>query len=136
MGLRSLAQDLWITGTLHVRTDSSAAIGICRRTGLGKVRHLGVGQLWVQEKLRAGDFSLYKHPGAENPGDLLTKHVDGATVQGHCERAGVRILAGRAESAPRPTEGQGQTIRKLGPRSQPAEVAGGPLSSLEVATGF
>ena len=112
LGLRSLALDLGITMALHVRTDSSAAIGICRRAGLGKVRHLAVGQLWVQEKLRAGEFSLHKHPGLENPGDLLTMHVDAATVQGHCGRAGVSFLHGRAESAPKPTECQGQVNRR------------------------
>ena len=52
--------------------DSSAAIGICRRTGIGRVRHLGAGPLWVQERVRAGDFALVKHPGAENPADILT----------------------------------------------------------------
>ena len=47
LGLRSLCLDLGMAITLHVRTDSAAAIGICRRAGLGKVRHLAVGQLWV-----------------------------------------------------------------------------------------
>ena len=32
--------------------QGAAAIGICRRTGIGRVRHLAVGQLWVQERLR------------------------------------------------------------------------------------
>ena len=112
MGLRSLAQDLGIVVTLHIRTDSTAAIGICRRTGLGKVRHLAVGQLWVQERLRSGEFSLHKHPGLENPGDLLTKHVDAATLHGHCERAGLKFFPGRADSAPRPTARQGRILGK------------------------
>ena len=69
-------------------------------------------QLWVQEKLRSGEFSLHKHPGSENPGDLLTKHVDATTLQSHCERAGLRFLSGRADSAPKPTERQGQTLKR------------------------
>ena len=38
LGLRSLAQDLGI-GTLeiHLHADSSAAIGICNRSGIGKL---------------------------------------------------------------------------------------------------
>ena len=112
LGLRSLAHDLGVTLYLNVRTDSSAALGICRRIGLGKVRHLMVGQLWVQEKLRAGEFALFKHPGLENPGDLLTKHVDATTIQGHCKRAGVQFLSGRAACAPRPTEQQGKSRRQ------------------------
>eukprot|EP00969_Alexandrium_andersonii_P160859 7108674-Alexandrium_andersonii.AAC.1 len=46
MGLVSVAQDLGIGAKLQVRADSSAAIGICRRSGIGRVRHLAVGQFW------------------------------------------------------------------------------------------
>ena len=112
LGLKNLGQDLGVTVDLHVRTDSSAAVGICRRIGLGKVRHLAVGQLWIQERLRAGDFALHKHPGPENPGDLLTKHLDGPSAEAHCHRAGVRFLSGRAASAPMPTQNQGQLSRR------------------------
>ena len=40
LGLQSLAGDLGHEARLRVRVDSSAAIGICSRTGVGKVRHL------------------------------------------------------------------------------------------------
>ena len=49
IGLQSVAADLGLDLGLKVFADSSAAIGICRRTGIGRVRHLAVGQLWVQE---------------------------------------------------------------------------------------
>ena len=50
----SVAKDLGIDVGLTILADSSAAIGICRRTGIGEVRHLAVGQLWVQEQVRTG----------------------------------------------------------------------------------
>jgi hypothetical protein len=56
-----------------VHADSAAAIGICRRSGIGRARHLAVGQLWVQEKLREGCLCLHKVGGRANPVDLLTK---------------------------------------------------------------
>ena len=31
-----------------MRSDAAAALGICRRRGLGNVRHLAVGDFWVQ----------------------------------------------------------------------------------------
>eukprot|EP00969_Alexandrium_andersonii_P043624 1912624-Alexandrium_andersonii.AAC.1 len=40
LGLRAIAQDLGFTAALEVCAGSSAAIGICRRTGIGRVRHL------------------------------------------------------------------------------------------------
>ena len=59
----SVAKDLGIEAGLEVLADSSAAVGICRRTGIGKARHLAVGQLWAQERARGGDCALTKHPG-------------------------------------------------------------------------
>ena len=47
LGLQSIAADLGISLEVSVHADSSAAIGICRRTGIGKVRHLATGQLWA-----------------------------------------------------------------------------------------
>ena len=100
IGLQSVAMDLGFDFGLKVFTDSSAAIGICRRTGIGRVRHLVVGQLWVQERNREGDFTLHKHPGLQNPGDLLTKHVVKSTLGYHCHFMGVVSEEGRAQSAP------------------------------------
>eukprot|EP00969_Alexandrium_andersonii_P278027 12289998-Alexandrium_andersonii.AAC.1 len=40
MGLAAIARDLGFTAALEVCADSSATIGICRRTGIGRVRHL------------------------------------------------------------------------------------------------
>ena len=45
LGAQSLAKDLGLEMDLISRADSSAAIGICQRHGLGKVRHLAVGNL-------------------------------------------------------------------------------------------
>eukprot|EP00969_Alexandrium_andersonii_P162982 7204678-Alexandrium_andersonii.AAC.1 len=73
MGIASVALDLGFSAGLRVCADSSAAIGICRRAGIGRVRHLAVGQMWVQERVRSGDFELIKWPGTDNPADVLTK---------------------------------------------------------------
>ena len=68
LGMQSLAADLGMELEANVLTDASAAVGICRRTGIGKVRHLATGQLWVQERVRQGDFYLIKDPGRPQPG--------------------------------------------------------------------
>ena len=100
LGMISIAQDLGIQVGLEVYTDSSAAIGICRRTGVGRVRHLAVGQLWVQERVREGELKLHKHPGLENPADVLTKHLPKSECEGHVQRLSLSFEDGRAESAP------------------------------------
>ena len=101
LGLRSLAADLGMELKIQMYADSSAAIGICRRAGIGRVRHLATGQLWVQERVRTGDVQLYKVPGAANPADVLTKHLARDACDGHLARVGLRRSAGRASTAPR-----------------------------------
>ena len=93
-------KDLGIDLEVEVLTDATAAIGICRRRGLGKIRHLAVADLWVQERLRSGDFALTKVRGTDNPSDVLTKYSDRATLAKHIENMGLTFVEGRAESAP------------------------------------
>jgi hypothetical protein len=100
LGLRSLAEDFGWTTSLKIFTDSSAAMGICRRTGFGKVRHLATGQLWIQDRIRSKDIELYKVAGNDNPADMLTKHLARETLDKHLAFAGMKRQAGRAETAP------------------------------------
>ena len=100
LGLQSLAKDLGIELNVHIYTDATAAIGICRRRGLGKIRHLHVSDLWVQDRLKRKDFTLTKVAGANNPADLLTKHVSRDIMKKHMDMIGIRPEVGRAGSAP------------------------------------
>ena len=81
-------------------TDSSAAKGIASREGLGKVRHVEVARLWVQEKVRHGDVRLYKVKGPENLSDCLTKYVNGEEIKWQLEETGQEVTKGRHDLAP------------------------------------
>ena len=100
LGMVSLAKDLGIELALEIHTDATAAIGICRRRGLGKIRHLATADLWVQEKLRLKSFSLHKILGAHNPADILTKYVDRQTLERHLRTMSFVQEWGRAANAP------------------------------------
>ena len=102
LGLRSLGEDMRIQSEIGIdlHADSSAAIGICRRSGIGKVRHLATAQLWVQEKLRNKELRLYKVLGTENPADLLTKHVSREFVDNYIAKMSTYRSEGRSETAP------------------------------------
>ena len=111
LGFQALLRDLGLEIPLRVWTDSSAAIGICGRQGLGKLRHLDTHTLWVQQAVRTGRFQLRKVPGEQNPADLLTKHSQTAerlaklVALFNCEFRG-----GRASSAPKLREGDGVKV--------------------------
>ena len=75
LGHQSLLRDMGLDMLVCVWTDSSAALGIATRSGLGKLRHLETHTLWVQQKGRTGAIAVLKVPGEVNPADLFTKHL-------------------------------------------------------------
>ena len=50
-------------GHVAVKSDATAAIGMVHRLGLGRVRHLAVGDLWTQHHVRSGKFASPKCQG-------------------------------------------------------------------------
>ena len=50
LGMQLIAKDIGIELHLRLLTDSTAANGIIYRRALGKLRHLEVGYLWLQDQ--------------------------------------------------------------------------------------
>ena len=102
LGMRSLCLDLGVEfdKSIEIRSDASAAIGIVNRIGLGKVRHIEVSQLWVQEKVSKGEILVTKVKTEENLADALTKHVSKEIMSIHVEGVGGEIRQDRHSIAP------------------------------------
>ena len=98
--MQSLCKDLGWNYKLRVHSDASAAIGIARRRGLGKIRHLDVEDLWVQSKVRDKVVDLVKVAGVDNPADILTKYVDRSILEKMLQKLGMKRLEGRSAAAP------------------------------------
>ena len=73
MAIQAYARDLGLTLGNKLYTDSSAALGIAKRAGIGKVRHLRIQELWVQEVRVSGRITYKKVLGEKKPSDLRTK---------------------------------------------------------------
>ena len=74
MGLKTLLSEAGFKvprARLHI--DASAALGISQRKGVGRVRHLSVGVLWIQEQQLRKALEMTKRHGPRNPADVLTK---------------------------------------------------------------
>ena len=100
LGAESVFRDYGRKLKVHVLSDATAAIGICRRQGLGRIRHLAVSDLWCQELIKSKLATISKWPGKENPADLFTKHLGRVEIISHLGRMGMHVKAGRAKSAP------------------------------------
>ena len=66
LGARSLMGDMGLRMKVRISGDSAAALGIARRRGLGKVRHIELNHLWLQEHVNAGDVEVREVNGGEN----------------------------------------------------------------------
>ena len=60
-------------GVLHA--DSSAAIAIAKRRGSGKLRHINIASLWIQERIEQKELTVKKVSGLANPAHMMTKHL-------------------------------------------------------------
>jgi hypothetical protein len=76
LGVVQLMADWGVKVDGEVWVDSSAAIGTMTRRGNGKLRHVRVGTLWIQERIEDGDLTVKKVRGEDNPADLCTKHAN------------------------------------------------------------
>ena len=77
---------------IRVWVDSTAAKGIACRTGLGKVRHLEVTYLWIQQALKDRKFTMHKIAGLVNPADVLTKPLSAADMKTKLATVGGHII--------------------------------------------
>ena len=90
-----------MSGASTLFTDGSAARGIIHRAGLGKLRRLETGYLWLQAAVKAKKLQVRKVLGTENPADLLTKHLSSADMWKNLEKLDMKPEAGRSNAVPR-----------------------------------
>ena len=74
LAAKHISEEVGESWRLTLCTDSSAARGIIQRQGAGKVKHLSVKQLWVQELETQKELDTMKVPRERNFADLLTHH--------------------------------------------------------------
>ena len=116
LGYQSLVRDLGQDLPVRVWTDSSAAVGVCSRQGLGKLRHLDTHTLWVQQALRAGRFKLCKVDGEVNPADISTKHsLTREKLMQLTKLYSCDFRGGRAECAPQVRKTPGSKVTMANP---------------------
>jgi len=99
-GIGSLAAELlWVYSLLHEQTqltvppvlysDASSALALVGRRGTGRLRHIEVKFLAIQEWISKGRLVVRKIASADNTADILTKYVDKKTLERHLVLLGV-----------------------------------------------
>ena len=86
MSLVHLEEELGRQVIVRLLGDSSANNGIIQRQGSGKVKHLSVRQLWIQQQAELGVCIHTKIPRLLNSADMLTHHWTRAEAENHMGR--------------------------------------------------
>lgn len=96
LGIKHFSEEIGNPHRALVLGDSSASHGINMRSGSGRVNHLSIRQLWLQERVQMGHLTVKKIPREENCADAMTHHwvaKDSAThfAKMHSYRSGPKI---------------------------------------------
>ena len=92
-GVLSIMKELgfMITEKVQLFTDSSAAKSFVSRTGLGRMKHLEIRDLWLQREVGLGKVLVNKVLGTRNPADLMTKYLKRWEIEVRLGLMGLRI---------------------------------------------
>ena len=74
LGVAHMGRELDSDHSIEVLCDASANIGINLRVSAGMIKHLGVRQLWLHDRVFNGDLKIKKIPRLHNCSDVLTHH--------------------------------------------------------------
>ena len=93
LGIESLADDMgYKLKVTVVWTDSNTARSLASRRGLGKMRHVELRYLWVQDMVKENRLRVKRVSGVDNPADHLTKPKGGLEMEPAIAAAGGALL--------------------------------------------
>jgi len=81
LGIQSLMDDMGFDTNIILKSDSSSGRSISLRKGCGKVRHLQVKYLWIQNEVFDKALKIEQVKGTENPADVGTKYLMGYEME-------------------------------------------------------
>lgn len=101
LGMKSTAADYGREEEASLEVDATAAFAMVHRRGLGRVRHLDVAWLWVQEKAEKKIISYKKVPREGHFADVFTKASSPEETRKALEALGLQRRNGRPKAAPK-----------------------------------
>lgn len=81
MFLKKVLHFIGMPVEVRLKIDSAAALGIVRRLGVGRIRHLESRTLWLGQAHQHGDLNMMMVDGNDNIADIGTKSLPGKRVK-------------------------------------------------------
>jgi len=79
--IRTILDEIGFSPRVVLRTDSTAALSVPERRGVGRMRHLALRLLWLQDLLRRREVEYQHVTTALNAADLMTKSVKAGRLE-------------------------------------------------------
>ena len=83
-GVQSMMFDLGFEMKPVLVIDAKATEHILHRQGIGKLKHIDVAYLWVQDEIRSQRIQVRRIRSEENVADLGTKPLSRSVIAKHC----------------------------------------------------
>ena len=83
-GVESMMRDLGFAVKPVLNIDSKATEHILHRQGIGKLKHIEVAYLWVQDEIRSQRMRVHRIRSEENVANLGAKPLSKAVIAKHC----------------------------------------------------
>ena len=97
IGMQTWLHDLGWQVPVRMHMDSSSALSLIHREGLGKAKHISIQYLWLQDAVKHGRMVCLKIAGESNPSDLMTKNLAGDRITYLMRLLGHWFLEGRMD---------------------------------------
>jgi hypothetical protein len=76
LGLQTLMREWGYSTVPHLHTDSQAAKAVCMKRGPGRMKHVELRLLVIQDWVEQGRLKLFKVGTHVNPADMMTKGIN------------------------------------------------------------
>ena len=100
MGMGSTAEDFGTKEEMTPKVDATACHAIVSRTGVGRVRHLDVRRLWIQEKAQKGNIRCMRVSRQGHVVDSFTKAETNPEMGAALKKLNLSRPRGRPAAAP------------------------------------
>ena len=72
LGMRSMLRDLSVHVNIKLLTDATTGKAIVSRRGIGRLRHIDVADLWIQQHVKDGDLDVVNLKNSFNSSGAMT----------------------------------------------------------------
>ena len=107
LGVRAAAKELGVVVddlVVSMATDSSGAKSFASRRGTGRIRHIEVKWLWLQQAVADGRFRMQKVLGTRNAADMITKFKHLRDYDDQLSRINIKLVSRRAGDIAEPAD--------------------------------